>query len=116
MNFNEEKFKLAIKIKRFILDSEKILANIPKHDFYNRDRFRNDVTEMLRLVYLANLTESKEEKRQYQIDLCVRISMIDFYLERAYELEYISQKQLYNQIRKLEEILRMTKGWMKLSE
>ena len=42
--------------------------------------------------------------------------MIDFYLERAYILKYISEKQLYNYTRKLEEILKMTKGWMESSE
>lgn len=55
-------------------------------------------------------------KKKYQIDICARISMIDFYLERAYVLKYISEKQLYNYTRKLEEILKMTKGWMKSSE
>ena len=116
MNYNEEKFKLASNIKKFILDSEKLLANIPRKDFYNQDRFRNDITEILRLVYIANLTNDKEEKKRYQIDICARISMIDFYLERAYVLKYISEKQLYNYTRRLEEILKMTKGWMKSSE
>lgn len=42
--------------------------------------------------------------------------MIDFYLERAYVLKYISEKQLYNYTRKLEEILKMTKERIKSSE
>ena len=58
----------------------------------------------------------KKKKKRYQIDICARISMIDFYLERAYVLKYISEKQLYNYTRKLEEIFKMTKGWMKFSE
>ena len=116
MNYNEERFKLASNIKKFLLDSEKLLDNIPRKDFYNRDRFRDDITEILRLVYIANLTNDKEEKKRYQIDICARISMIDFYLERAYVLKYISEKQLYNYTKRLEEILKMTKGWMKLSE
>lgn len=116
MNYNEEKFRLVTNIKKFILESEKILENIPRHDFYNRDYFKENTIELLRLVYLANLTEDKKEKRQYQIDLCVRISMIDFFLERAYYLKYISQKQLYVQVKKLEEMLKMTKGWMKSCE
>ena len=44
MNYNEEKFKLASNIKKFILDSEKLLYNIPRKDFYNRDRFRDGIT------------------------------------------------------------------------
>lgn len=58
----------------------------------------------------------KKKKKRYQIDICARISMIDFYLERAYVLKYISEKQLYNYTKRLEEILKMTKGWMKSSE
>ena len=116
MNFNEEIFKIACIIKKFILESEKMLENIPRHDFYNRDKFRNDVTELLRLVYLANLIDEKITKKQYQLDICARISMLDFYLERAYILKYISEKQLYNYTKRLEIILKMTKGWIKSCE
>ena len=42
--------------------------------------------------------------------------MIDFYLERAYVYKYISEKQLYNYSKKLEEIIKMTKGWMNSNE
>lgn len=116
MNYNEEKFKIASNVKKFILESEKMLENIPRYDFYNRDKFRNDITELLRLVYLANLEEDKTLKKRYQLDICARISMLDFYLERAYILKYISEKQLYNYTKRLEEILKMTKGWMKSCE
>ena len=113
MNYNEEKFKIASSIKKFILDSENLIQNIPRYDFYNRDKSRNDITEILYLVYLANNTNDKDKKLSYQIDICARISMIDFFLERAYVLKYISEKQLYNYTKRLEEILKMTKGWMK---
>ena len=116
MNYNEEKFKIASNIKKFILESEKMLENIPRHDFYNRDKFKNDVTELLKLVYLANLIDEKITKKQYQLDICARISMLDFYLERAYILKYISEKQLYNYTKRLEIILKMTKGWIKSCE
>jgi len=117
MNYNfKDKLILASKIKKFIFDSENLIQNIPRHDFYNRDRFRNDITKILHLVYLANETEDKVLKKQYQIDICARLSMIDFYLERAYLLKYISQKQLFTYISKLEELIRMTKGWIKVSE
>ena len=77
---------------------------------------RVNITPCKRLIYIANLTNDKDEKKKYQIDICARISMIDFYLERAYVLKYISEKQLYNYTKRLEEILKMTKGWMKSSE
>ena len=94
MNFKEDKFKLVTKIKTFILESEKILENIPRYDFYNRDKFRDDITEVLHLVYLANTITNIEDKKKYQQDIFSRLSMIDFYLERAYVYKYISEKQL----------------------
>lgn len=116
MNFKEDKFKLVTKIKTFILESEKILENIPRYDFYNRDKFRDDITEVLHLVYLANIITNIEDKKKYQQDIFSRLSMIDFYLERAYVYKYISEKQLYNYSKKLEEIIKMTKGWMNSNE
>lgn len=116
MNFKEDKFKLVTKIKTFILESEKILENVPRYDFYNRDKFRDDITEVLHLVYLANTITNIEDKKKYQQDIFSRLSMIDFYLERAYVYKYISEKQLYNYSKKLEEIIKMTKGWMNSNE
>ena len=116
MNFKEDKFKLVTKIKTFILESEKILENIPRYDFYNRDKFRDDITEVLHLMYLANTITNIEDKKKYQQDIFSRLSMIDFYLERAYVYKYISEKQLYNYSKKLEEIIKMTKGWMNSNE
>ena len=116
MNLKEDKFKLVTKIKTFILESEKMLENIPRYDFYNRDRFREDITEILHLVYLANSIDNIEDKKKYQQDIFSRLSMIDFYLEKAYVYKYISEKQLYNYSKKLEEIIKMTKGWMNSNE
>ena len=116
MNLKEDKFKLVTKIKSFILDSEKLLENIPRYDFYNRDKFRDDITEILHLVYLANNIDNIVDKKKYQQDIFSRLSMIDFYLERAYMHKYISEKQLYKYSLKLEEIIKMTKGWINSNE
>ena len=113
MNQNNEKFKLASLLKKLILDSENLIVNIPKYDYYNRDKFRDDITNILYLIYFANNIEDKNIRLKYQYDILARLCMIDFYLERAYLLKYISQKQLYNYTKKLEEIIKMTKGWIR---
>lgn len=113
MNQNNDKFKLASLVKKLILDSENLIVNIPKYDYYNRDKFRDDITNILYLIYLANNIEDTNSRLKYQYDVLARLSMIDFYLERAYLLKYISQKQLYNYTQKLEVIIKMTKGWIK---
>ena len=42
---------------------------------------------------------------QYQFDIYARISMLDFYLERAYILKYISEKQLYIRIKQIIKVI-----------
>lgn len=116
MNYKEDKFKLVSNIKKFILDTENLTANIPRSDYYNRDKFKNDITEVLYLVHLGNNTTDISEKKHYQVQVIAKLSVIDFYLERAYVLKYINEKQLYNYTNKLEVLIKMTKGWMKLNE
>ena len=116
MNYSEDKFKLALLVKKLILESDTLLSNIPKHDYYNKNKIKDDITNLLYLIYLANNTLDTNSRLKYQYDILARISMIDFYLERAYILKYISEKQLYNYTKKLEVIIKMTKGWIKSNE
>ena len=116
MNYSEDKFKLVNVVKKLILESDTLLSNIPKHDYYNRNRIKDDITNILYLIFLANNIENKDNRLKYQYDILARISMIDFYLERAYIHKYISEKQIYNYSKKLEVIIKMTKGWIKSNE
>ena len=102
MNCSDEKFKLALLEKKLILESDALLSNIPKRDYYNKNKIKEDITNILYLIYLANNIEDTKSRLKYQHDILARLSMIDFYLERAYLLKYISQKQLYNYILKLD--------------
>ena len=113
MKLNEEKFKLAVLIKKFILDSENLLLNVPKKDYYNRDRFRDDITDILYSVYLANNTKSKDKRLEMQEEILARLSMIDFYLERAYLYKYISENKLHIFSSRLEVIIKVVKAWIK---
>ena len=116
MNYSDEKFKLSLLVKKLILESDTLLSNIPKHDYYSKFKIKDDITNILYLIYLANNTLDTNSRLKYQHDILARLSMIDFYLERAYLLKYISQKQLYNYTKKLEVIIKMTKGWIKSNE
>ena len=116
MNYSEDKFKLATLVKKLILESDTLLSNIPKHDYYSKSKIKDDFTNILYLIYLANYIEDTNSRLKYQYDILARLSMIDFYLERAYLLKYISQKQLYNYTKKLEVIIKIIKGWIKSNE
>lgn len=113
MNYPNERFKIANETKKLIIDLNTLLENIPRKDLYNRDRIRDDATKILKYIYHANLIKDKTRRREYQEKIIVNIRLLDFYLERAYILKYISQKQLYIYSRKLEVISKMVYGWVK---
>ena len=78
MNYSEDKFKLALLVKKLILESDTLLSNIPKHDYYNKNKIKDDITNLLYLIYLANNTLDTNSRLKYQYDILARISMIDF--------------------------------------
>lgn len=115
MNYNEDKFKIVSNIKKFILDSEKLFENVPKKDLFNREYFKECEIQVLLLVYTANLTTDKEDKKAVQAEIIARLSIIDFLLERAYVKKYITEKELYDYSKRLAEIIKMIEDWMKSS-
>lgn len=90
---NNEKFLIIKNIKSFILGLEKILLTFPKKDLISRSLVYNDSLELLELVVKANYENNIDLKHNYQIAALAKINKIDFYLERAYKLKYISEKQ-----------------------
>ena len=78
MSYSDDKFILISKMKNFTIESEILFQNIPRRDLYNRDSLRKDMTEILRLMYLANnIRDDKQLKNKYQLDICSRLSMLD---------------------------------------
>ena len=90
---SNEKFLIIKNIKSFILGLEKILVTFPKKDLISRSLIYNDSLELLELVVKANYENNMEFKHNYQIAALSKINKIDFYLERAFKLKYISEKQ-----------------------
>ena len=116
MNYNEDKFKIVSNVKKFILDSEKLFENVPENDLFNREYFKECEIHVLLLVYTANLTTDKEDKKAVQTEIIARLSIIDFLLERAYVNKYITEKELHDYSKCLAEIIKKIKDWMKSSE
>mgnify|MGYP000127526010 FL=1 len=113
---NKDNFILAKKVKDFILTMEPLLENIPKKDLYNRDQIREELIDLLRNIYNANLIKVDKERKLYLQELViVDIKIIDFYLERMYIYKYINKKQLKERTSKLDEINKITRGWIKTS-
>jgi hypothetical protein len=106
-------FLIIKNIKSFILGLEKLLVLVPKKDFFTRNMVYQDTLELLELVEKANYEFDINLKRNYQICALAKLHKIDFYIERAYKLGYISERQCTNKSRELSDISKMIYTWCK---
>lgn len=113
MNPNEskDKFKILVYIKEFIIDLENIIQVMPKKDMFTRNMIYQDALDILELVNKANYEKRIDIKKNYQIEALAKINKIDFYLERAYKLEYLSEKQIRKASKRLDQLNRMIYAW-----
>lgn len=109
--YNSDKFLIVKNIKSFVLGLEKLLITFPKKDILTRNMIYNDSLELLEFVVKANYEKNMELKHNYQISALARVNKIDFYLERAYKLHYISEKQCLNKSGELLKINKMLYSW-----
>lgn len=113
MQYKQEKFLIIKNIKKFILSLDDILINFPKKEFVTKDIFYKEALSILKAIYLANTYDNIEEKNRIKHEVVAQISMLDFYLERAYKKKYISEKQCMTKSRELETITKMIYKWIK---
>lgn len=104
-----ERFNIAIKVKKFIFDINDLIVNFPKKDYDIKDRLKYSCYELLRLVYRANYSKDKYE---YQMDILTNISIIDFCLEESLNNQIISIKKLKYITNSLNDITKMVYGWI----
>lgn len=107
----EEKFKLVVKLKSFIISLEKIILTIPKKDMFTRNMIYQDALELYELVMIANYESRIENKKTYQMKALAKVNKIDFYIERAYKLGYIKEKQALKISGELGELNKMLYAW-----
>ena len=105
------KFLIIKYLKKFIISIEAIIMTFPKKDIISRNMIYNDLLEVLELIIMANYEVNKDVKHNYQIKAIAKINKIDFYLERAYKLKYISEKQVINKSNELLKINKMLYKW-----
>ena len=106
-----EKFLIVKTVKSFILDLENLLQTFPKKDMYTKNMVYRDALAVLELINKANYEGRKELKLTYQIEALAKINKVDFYLERAYKLRYISERQCLKACSKLGKINKMIYTW-----
>lgn len=92
---------------------ESLLVTFPKKDMFSKNMVYNDALDLLELVTKANYESRIDYKRCFQIEAMSKINKIDFYLERAYKLKYISERQLIKNVNELAKINKMIYVWCK---
>ena len=110
---NNNKFLIVKNIKSFIISLEGILVTIPKKDYLSRELIYQEALILLDNVIKANYESDKEKKKDYQIIALAKVNLLDFFLERAYKLKYISEKQLNKKSNELVKINKMLYAWCK---
>lgn len=108
-----ERFLIMKNVKNFILGLENLLVTFPKKDTFSKDRVYNEALELIEYITLANYEKRKDMKTTYQIMSLGKINKLDFYLERAYKLKYISERQLTTKANELAKINKMIYAWCK---
>ena len=106
-----DKFLIIKYLKKFVINIEAIIMTFPKKGIISRNMIYNDLLEVLELIIMANYEVNKDVKHNYQIKAIAKINKIDFYLERAYKLKYISEKQVINKSNELLKINKMLYKW-----
>lgn len=87
-----DRFNIAIKVKKFIFMVDDLVINYPKKDYVIKDRLLNTCYDLLELIYRANYSNDKD---CYKFDILSKISIIDFCLEESYHKQIISERKLF---------------------
>ncbi len=107
--FNDN-FTIALKTKKLIIHIYNLMENIPRKDYFFKDKINNTAFDLLETIYLANY--STESFELYYAKIRNNIAFLDFLLEALYKKRYISLRQLEKEVYLLTEINKMTTKWL----
>ena len=105
-----DRFLVVRHVKDFIYLIDEMVINFPRKDFVIKNRIMNDSMDILELIYLANSSDINKELR-YKI--LGKLSMLDFYLEKSYKNNIISEKVLRKYSNRIANITKLIYGWIR---
>ena len=112
LNDNKSEFKILNKTLLFIDSIDNLISNIPRKDYFYKDRLISDSYLLLEYILRANYSINEELRNNSLTEILTRLTIIDKLLERFYNKKYISEKQLLTSVRILTEVNRMVKSWL----
>ena len=105
-----DRFLVVKYMKSFICNIEDMVVNFPRKDFVIKNKIISDSLDILELIYLGN---SIEDNKEIKLKILSKLSMLDFYLERSYKNNIISEKVLKKYSNKIASITRLIYGWLR---
>lgn len=104
---SEEKLIIAKVARKTLRYIEKNTENFPTKYSVLRNKIISTCYEILEYVYRANAFQNLNDKKE----IIVKIWMLNFYLEEAYNKELLSHKKLINYGSYLLEMDKMVRAW-----
>ena len=111
-SLSSDDFIILNKTLLFISEVDNLISNIPRKDYYYKDKLISDSNILLEYIFRANYSVNQDIRDSCLTEILVRLSIIDKLLERFYKKKYISERQLYTSVRLLTEVNRMVKKWL----
>ena len=105
-------FNILNKYKIFIMELDNLIENIPRKDYFYKDKIRNVSNYIVELILKCNQETDNFNINYYVTNIKGNIAYLDFLLDRLYDMKYINEKNLYKITLKLIEINKMVTGWL----
>lgn len=108
-----ESFQVINNMKKFIEYLDDILVNYPHKQLVLRDKIEKTSYDMLSLTYYANTIENRLDLQKRILSM---VAMLDFYIERSYNLKCINIKAYKAGEAKIRDIRKIIYGWIKSND
>ena len=114
MSILNRDFKILDKTLLFIDNLDNLISNVPRREYYYKDKIIDNSYKLLEYIMRANNVDSISVKQEGLTEIIVYSSLLNSYLNRFYFMKYISEKQLFKSINLLNEIHLMVNSWLSL--
>ena len=111
-NASSKEFLILTKYKDFMNILDKIIENIPKKDYFYKNKLKELSIELLYFINKTNNEDNYKLISSYKLEINSLINTIDYIIERLFIKGYIAETSLKNVSYKLSEINRMSNKWL----
>lgn len=111
-NASSKEFLILTKYKDFMNILDKIIENIPKKDYFYKNKLKELSIELLYFINKTNNEDNYKYISSYKVEINSLINTIDYIIERLFIKGYIAETSLKKVSYKLSEINMMSNKWL----